>query len=116
MNAINIIYPHKVYNTWCFTDESVGLREEPFIGDTNSVIDSFTHSLDNPEKGFKLIFSGEPFPEYDYIVEHLSKDEASGNWYKVVGRNTPFWLCNALMKYFDQAPKEIYVKVEQLNS
>lgn len=115
MNVINIIYPTKIGNTWVFTDKEKELHLEPFIGGTNSVIDKMIGEvLDSPEQPFQLIFSENPFPAWNYKVSYLKADEFSGNWYEFMEQ--PFWLCNALMKYFNQAPKEIYVKVEPLNN
>lgn len=122
MNAINIIYPTKVVDTWIFSDKEKGLHNEPFIGETNSVIDKMIGEvLDNPEQPFQLIFSENPFPAWNYKVTHINADTFSGNWYELQMTTIPipdlgkFWLCNALLKYFDEAPKEIYVKVEPLN-
>lgn len=40
------------------------------------------------------------------------RGEFGGNWYFSPEFNLEGWLCPALFKYFDQAPKEIFVKVE----
>lgn len=125
MNAINIIYPHKLYSNWCFTDESVGLKEEPFVLGASEVIDWMIREFKiqdkiKEEEGIKLTFSQTPFPNFDIKAVHAESDEFSvGNWYYLdnpIIKDFKFWLCPALMLYFDQAPKEIYVKVEPLNN
>ena len=115
MNAINIIYPRLNNGIWSFTDENVGLVNEPFVGETNNVISSLVRmkEIENPFNGFKLIFSENFFPEYDAIAEHVESDGHSGNYYTLNGI-VKFWLCGALMRYFDKAPQQIYVKVESL--
>ena len=85
MNAINIIYPHKPHNVWCFTDESVGLREEPFVGVINAFIDHLVKDIPNAKEGFSLIFSENKFPDFNGYFTHRGKDDNSiGNWYQFV--------------------------------
>ena len=55
-------------------------------------------------------FSPQPFPSYTARFV-WSRAEMDGNWYKWEERNMEGWLCPALFKYFEAAPKEIYVKV-----
>lgn len=111
---------------WCFTDESVGLREEPFVSTINSFIDYLVKDISNAKDGFSLMFSQYPFPDYTGLFVHVGEDECGiGNYYKFVDivltenrseyDGAVGWLCPALMKYFDKAPKEIYVKVESIN-
>jgi len=117
MNAINIIYPTKIGNTWVFTDKEKELRNEPFIGETNSVIDKMVEEIlayNVKKEGFQLIFSENPFPAWNYKVTHINADTFSGNWYEFMGEK--FWLCNALMRYFDEVPKEIYIKIEPISN
>jgi hypothetical protein len=66
------------------------------------------------DEGFQLIFSENPFPTWNYKVTYINADTFSGNWYEFMGEK--FWLCEALGKYFNTPPKEIYVKVEPLKN
>jgi hypothetical protein len=43
------------------------------------------------------------------------REEVGGNWYYGDQFKMEGWLCPALFKYFQAAPREIYVKVESLN-
>jgi hypothetical protein len=42
------------------------------------------------------------------------REEYGGNWYFSSEFKMEGWLCPALFKYFDNAPKEIYVKAEPI--
>src|SRR5216684_394509 len=42
------------------------------------------------------------------------REEYGGNWYFSPEYEMEGWLCPALFKYFDKAPKEIYVKAEPI--
>ena len=121
MNAINIIYPYKENNTWFFDDQHTGLKHEAFILGTSELIDVLVKKFNvpNAESGFKLTFSANPFPEFHAKVDHLTKDEyGMGNWFIYTTKlyEIEFWLCPAMYKYLNPAPKEIYVKVEPINN
>jgi hypothetical protein len=86
---------------WVFDDPRVGLDKEPFVED-----------IPGAEKGFRLLFSASPFPGYTARLE-WRREAYGGNWYFSPDFKMEGWLCPALFKYFDKAPKEIYVKAEQ---
>jgi hypothetical protein len=65
--------------------------------------------LENPKAGFTLLFSTHPFPSFQLELEWLRPD-LGGNWYKSEDLRMEGWLCPALFKYFDQAPKKIYAQ------
>jgi len=122
MNAINVIYPEYHNGIWVFTDESKELVNEPFVGATNSVISLIANvaGVLNNDK-FRLLFSSISFPEYQHVVTHIeNKVSDFGDWYDFEIYldevfSYQFWLCPALLKYFDTAPDEIYIKCESLN-
>lgn len=110
-NSIMIISPYRCYGTWVFDDPSVGLVREPFVAGIPEIIDRLVANIPNADKGFRLYFSGKPFPGYLDRLKWL-REEFGGNWYLIL--SVPAiegWLCPALFKYFESAPKEIYVKV-----
>ena len=62
---------------------------------------------------FNITFSPTPFPGYHAKADWVS-EESGGNWYRaeIDGEEAlTGWLCPALLKYFPEAPKTIYVKV-----
>jgi len=115
MNAIMIIHPYWKNNTWCFTDEAKGLKDEPFVVGADTLISMLLEEkgiLKTSKEGFNMIFSETFFPDYDVMVTHISVDDHKvGNWYKYEEKNFNFWLCPALLKYFKHAPKQIYAKL-----
>jgi len=61
--------------------------------------------------GFRLLFSPTPFPGYTVRLE-WRREEYGGNWYYSPQFDLEGWLCPALFKYFDTAPRELYGRAE----
>jgi len=115
-NAIMVITPYRKYGTWCFSDENTGLVDEPFVAGIPQIIDLMVKDIPTAESGFKMTFSGEFFPGHTHVLNH-TRGEGSGNWYVLAGDGMEAmegWLCPALFKYFDEAPKMLYAKAEAL--
>jgi len=114
VNAINVFYPYKYEGMWVFDDENVGLDKEPFVEGADTMIDHALAKKDlhNPEAGFRLIFSSGEFPRYDVRFDWL-REGNGGNWYGSEEFQMEGWLCPALLKYFDEAPKHIYARFEE---
>jgi len=104
-------------NIWVFDDENVGLDKEPFVEGADMIIDHALaeKGLPNPEAGFRLIFSAGEFPRYDVRFDWLREGEG-GNWYASEEFQMESWLCPALLKYSDEAPKHIYARFEEKTS
>lgn len=113
MNALSVIVPYRYEGMWVFDDPSVGLRREPFIAGIDTMIDRLVADIPNADQGFRLIFSPTPFPSWTLRVEHR-REESGGNWYFCPKYDMEGWLCPALFKYFDAAPKELFAKAEPL--
>lgn len=112
-NAMMIIFPYRDRQTWVFDDEQVGLTKEPFVSGVPEMIDLLVQDIPHVGKGFRLLFSASPFPKYQAELIWL-KEEYGGNWYRWQQKHLEGWLCPALFKYFDEAPKKIYCKAESL--
>ena len=109
-NSLFAIAPYKFEGMWVFDDPSVGLVKEPFVCGVDVMLDILTAGIPTAAKGFKLIFSHQPFPGYSARFVWRC-EETGGNWYSWPERDMEGWLCPALFKYFEAAPKEIYIKV-----
>ena len=110
-NYINVIFPYRYAGLWVFDDEGVGLLQEPFVGGADTMIDLITADIPNAAEGFGLIFSDDEFPGADICLEWRRTD-GSGNWYYSSLLDREGWLCPALLKYFTDAPKNIFVKIK----
>lgn len=113
MNSLFVIAPYKFEGTWVFDDPAVGLTKEPFIAGIDTMIDRVTANIPDAGQGFRAIFSAAPFPGTDFKLE-WRREESGGNWYYSQQFEMEGWLCPALFKYFQNAPGEIYVKIEPL--
>jgi hypothetical protein len=113
MNAVNVIFPYRHHGMWVFDDSRVGLVQEPLVAGADRMIDRVVTDIPNAERGFTLIFSGAPFPGHQYRLDWRREDEGSGDWYFSEQLGMEGWLCPALLRYFSEAPREIYVQVKE---
>tara|TARA_R100001443_G_scaffold114221_2_gene129903 strand:- start:1213 stop:1572 length:360 start_codon:yes stop_codon:yes gene_type:complete len=90
---------------FAFDDPVTGLIREPFIGGANYHLDKFAGNRND----CVIAFSGNEIPDYDVKLKLQDTDKLSGsNYDDQDGRNV--WLCPALFKYFETAPKKLYIK------
>jgi hypothetical protein len=88
--------------------QKLGLGKNHSSG-ADTIIDRMVKDIPNAELGFTLVFSAQPFPGYQVEFE-WRREEFSGNWYYSSELEMEGWLCLALFKYFDSAPKKIYAQ------
>ena len=111
MNTINVIAPYRYLGMWVFDDARVGLIQEPFVSGADILIDRAVANIPDAQRGFLLLFSASPFPGHELRLEWRRCD-VDGNWYYSPEFGLEGWLCPALLLYFGQAPKDIYVQVK----
>ena len=111
MNAINVIAPYKHQGLWVFDDAAVGLNKEPFVAGADSMIDRVVAEIPNAAKGFVLVFSATPFPNHQYQLD-WRRNESGGDVYFAPQLEMEGWLCPALLKYFSEAPRQLYIQVK----
>jgi len=61
-NALMVIAPYKYAGTWVIDDPAVGLNREPFVSGIPEMIDEMVKDIPDADKGFRLLFSTQPFP------------------------------------------------------
>ena len=111
MNAIHVIAPYKHHGLWVFDDVRVGLHQEPFVAGADIMIDKAVAAIPGAGDGFVLVFSESRFPGHQITLEWRRNDGA-GDWYYSPELRAEGWLCPALLKYFERAPRTIYVQVK----
>ncbi len=111
-NAIAVIFPYLYEDTWVFDDREVDLVKEPFVCGVPEMINDLVRHIPNAKQGFRLVFSGKPFPGFQRKLTR-TREQYGGHWYKIDGLDFEGWLCPALFRYFKDAPLEIYVKAEE---
>ena len=112
-NALMVIAPYKYAGTWVFDDAAVGLSREPFVSGIPEMIDEMVKDIPDAQRGFRLLFSTQPFPGYTHKLVWRRGDK-TGNWYYCEQYDKEGWLCPGLFRYYQEAPKEIYAKAEQI--
>jgi hypothetical protein len=110
MNQIFAIKPYLWNGTWVFDDANVGLFREALVSGMPELIRLATQEagIENPEAGFVALFSRDPFPGASVELEWV-REESGGNTYR--WRDQEGWLCPALFRYFQGAPRRLYVQV-----
>ena len=111
-NSMLCIHPYNHKGTWVFDDPQVGLYREPFVSGADVIIDEMVKPLAKPEKGFTLLFSLDPFPGHELVLDYV-RPEFGGNWYQSSKLGKEGWLCPALTKYLDPAPPHIYAQFKE---
>ena len=111
MNSINVIAPYKHHGMWVFDDSRVGLVQEPFVSGADTMIDRVVAEIPDAGRGFVLIFSSTPFPGHQYRLD-WRRSQGGGNWYYSEQLQIEGWLCPALLRYFADAPKQLFVAVK----
>jgi hypothetical protein len=110
-NSLFVIKPYRWNGLWVFDDPSVGLVKEPFVSGIPEMIDAAVRHLSDAEKGFVAIFSANPFPGAQIILERV-REETGGTWYRWTETGQEGWLCPALFRYFDKAPDRLHIQVK----
>lgn len=112
-NSVWIIHPYRVGKIWAFDDERFGLKTEPFVGETNLVIDNVLKAKSIKADKFTLIFSRFQIPRYDakFSLVRTEGQTNKSSWYKCNDLGINFWLCPALNHYFDEPPENIFVEI-----
>ena len=88
--------------------------QNAFVSGADAMIDRVVADIPNAHSGFTLIFAATPFPGHQYQLDWMGADEDGGNWYRSVDLDMEGWLCPALFRYFDEAPKHLYAQVKPL--
>lgn len=99
---------------WVFNDTAHDLFLEPFVGDTNVLIDHLVQAagITNAREGFKLRFSDAPFPGHQEELVYDGVETLAGlpgTWYWSNRYQMAGWLCPALLRYFPKPPAALYV-------
>jgi hypothetical protein len=112
-NSIRVIAPYWHSGTWVFDDPAVGLVREPFVSGAPEILSRLAEPIAGARSGFRLLFADSPFPGFQAEFE-LARAEYGGIWYREAREGAEGWLCPALFKYFEEAPRRLFVRAEAL--
>ncbi len=110
-NALIVVAPYRHAGTWVFDDPSAKLVREPFVAGVPEMIDVLVKDIPGATNGFRLLFSAQPFPGYQKKLKWLRGD-MGGNYYRMDEPSMEGWICPAMFRYYQTAPKELFVKAE----
>lgn len=106
-----VIFPYQFAENWVFDDQNVGLVKEMFVGGIPEIIDVLVADIPDAAISFKMLFSAQPFPQYQAELSWL-REECGGNWYEWRERQMQGWLGPTLCRYFEVVPDKLYCKAE----
>jgi hypothetical protein len=110
--GILVLEPYSKDGTWLFDDLATGLRGEPFVGAVNAMLDRLAAGIPDAQRGFRLLFSAEPFEGHQVTFSWVRADSVEGNWYRADATGEEGWLCPALFCYFPIAPPKLFARAE----
>ena len=136
-NVLMAIEPYWHEDTWVFNDASKGFEKEPLEGKLEelgeleellrrwlkgqqpSMIDRLVKDIPDARSGFILLFSSQPFAGYQVeltrVIVKEVEEEYGGCSYEVKVSRTQsihWWMCPALLRYFETVPESLYIKAE----
>lgn len=110
-NSLMVILPYMYGGTWVFDDPATGLTREPFVAGVPEMINHLVRDIPGAANGFRLTFSTQSFPGHQTKLTWV-RPEGGGNYYRMDDPPIEGWLCPALFRYYQEAPKELFVKAE----
>ena len=110
-NSLMVIVPYQYGGTWVFDDSAAGLKREPFVAGVPEMINQLVRGIPAATNGFRMLFSTQAFPGYQKKLTWV-RPQGGGNVYRMEDPPMEGWLCPALLRYYREAPKELYVKAE----
>ena len=112
-NSIMHITPYRDGRVWSFDDPTRALKREPFVAGIPEIINMF---IPREQDTCDITFAGMQFPGAQGCLTMVSGgSEETGTVYELSAEGFPpmqGWLCPALFKYFDEAPEELWFKIE----
>lgn len=110
-NAINRLVLYRHNGAWVYDDNNFGRVAEPLVLGASEVVDMLYKQCYGyvPRTSVVALFSNELFPDASPAL--WKSEDSGGNWYSLLGQKA--WLCPALMDYFEEAPKILWIKLEQ---
>jgi hypothetical protein len=129
-NLPMMIEPYWCGGIWVFDDASKGLEKESLEGcfeaqfremkvlarliggGVTKLIDYLVKDIPDAHKGFTLLLSSQPFAGYQAELNGVAAEDG-GCLYRGRNHSAEAWLSPALIKYFETAPKSLYVKAER---
>ena len=113
-NSIFVIKPYRWNSQWVFDESERNLLREPFVAGADTMIDVATAHIPNAADGFLMIFSANPFPGAEIVLK-WRREEMGGNTYFWEEKDIEGWLCPALLEFYNEAPKALYVQVKAVS-
>ena len=134
VGGLSFIKPYKHNGAWVWDDDagnrrnfapagSVSMGLSPIVIGADRLISEAARQkeISEPEKGFLLFFSEEPFPEADVEFQWVEQ-RYTGDIYNVIQFGEPCafqllsgqqaWLCPDLRTHYEVPPQRLFIQIE----
>jgi len=112
-NSIMHITPYRDGRVWSFDDPTRKLKREPFVAGIPEIINVF---VPKEQQTCDITFAGRQFPgAMGKLLKISDRPKEDGTVYELCAEGYPplqGWLCPALFEYFEEAPEELWFKIE----
>jgi len=103
---------YKQNNTWLFDDPGKAVCNEPFVEGSSEILSELQNQLGLSGNTLTIEFSDAPFEGHQHVLQWKnSRDAGTWNLYYSEELQMEGWLCPVLLKYFDDAPKKLFLKI-----
>ena len=76
------------------------------------MLDRLSAAVPDARRGFRLLFSAQPFEGGQMTFDWVRADSVEGNWYREEETQEEGRLCPALFRYFPVAPLKLFARAE----
>ena len=117
LDNIQCIYPYYDENMglWVFDDAEKNLQKEALIEGIDDMLDYMVKEKGLKERKLGVAFSNTEIQNHDVLLELIEPADPNGringNMYRWTKNQINGWLCPSLYKYFEEAPKKLYMKI-----
>jgi hypothetical protein len=119
-NSLFSLHAYLKEGIWMFDDESRNIKEEPFVAGADIMFDIMSGREADPTiESCSIVFGATPIPDHDIHVTLFDEDGHDGHFYLVEKfkqfpdmKGFTFWLCPALLQFFEIAPTDIFVSLK----
>lgn len=107
--------PYVSEGLWVFDDDSVGLLQEPFVAGIDRILDDMTAHIEGAVNGFLLEILASPLDGAQAQLVLIETDAEQWSHYALAGTDRTGALCPALFLYYDEAPRNLWLRASTLS-
>jgi hypothetical protein len=111
----HVLFPYWQDGQWYFDDEDREIVLEPFVCGSSEVLTALVEEREIPDSktdGFVLFVSDEPLGPGEAVLDLVAHENGGVRYETTVGGTLMTgWLCPNFWKYFDSAPRRLFLSL-----